>query len=171
MPFLKALCISSLTAIFLSSSISIAQENKPTETSTKTAHQQTTPTNTKDAMRMQGHVNEIGIAQKNIQDYNQAAQSYLKTANKGDANAMFTLGYFYAKGLGVKQDYQQAMQWYLKTADKGNTEAMLNISNLYKSGKGVKQDIHQALYWYQKAKSAQHNNMPVQTLNLLPEVV
>ncbi|MDE0952796.1 MAG: SEL1-like repeat protein [Halioglobus sp.] len=37
---------------------------------------------------------------------------YRKAADQGAADAQYTLGYMYYKGLGVPQDYVQAHMWW-----------------------------------------------------------
>ncbi|MEN8626097.1 caspase family protein [Psychrobacter proteolyticus] len=84
-------------------------------------------------------------------DYAKAIQSMKQAANKGNANAMASIGNRYDNGQGVTQDYTTAMSWYKKAADKGNTVAMYNLGVMYENGKGVTQDYRTAMGWYKKA--------------------
>ena len=52
-------------------------------------------------------------------DYTEAVKWYRKSAEKGNANGQFNLGYMYDKGLGVAQDYTEAVRWYRKAAEQG----------------------------------------------------
>ena len=54
-----------------------------------------------------------------------------KSANQGDANAQFSLGYLYSQGEEVVQDYAKALEWYRKAADQGNNVAQLFLGISY----------------------------------------
>ena len=70
-------------------------------------------------------------------------------ANKGDAGAMFLLGWVYERCWSAEL---QAYIWYKKAADKGNTDAMYYLGCIYRKGKeGTPQDYRQAESWYRKA--------------------
>jgi len=69
-------------------------------------------------------------------------------ANKGDAGAMFILGWMFNRGCGVSQSQHQAMIWYRKAADKGNTDAMDYLGWMYGS---APQDRCRAITWHRKA--------------------
>lgn len=70
-------------------------------------------------------------------------------AQKGDAEAMMTLGLMYHQGDGRPQDYVQAMDWYLKAFTKQNGDAFNNIGVMYRDGLGVPKnlEIAYALFW------------------------
>jgi TPR repeat protein len=54
--------------------------------------------------------------------------SVLMAAKGGDANAQFTVGFWYHKGEnGYDQDERQRNYWYCKSALQGNEEAKANI--------------------------------------------
>jgi TIR domain/Sel1 repeat len=78
-------------------------------------------------------------------------ETYEKAADKGNAGAMASLGYFYHNALGVAQDYAKAREWYEKAADKGDAIAMNNLGVLYEHALGVTQDYAKAREWYAKA--------------------
>jgi len=88
-----------------------------------------------------------GFAVAQMADFNSAMQS----AEKGDAEAQFTLGVMYRKGDGVPKDPVQAAAWYRKAAVQGLAEAQLNLGVLYSNGDGVLKDPVQAAAWYRKA--------------------
>jgi len=48
---------------------------------------------------------------------------YLKAANKGSSNAMFTVGVNYEYGRGTEKSWKNAHLWYKKAASKGHPEA------------------------------------------------
>jgi uncharacterized protein len=53
------------------------------------------------------------------QDLNQAAEWYIKSAEKGYARAQYRLGLFYATGSGVEKNLKEAEKWYRKAAGQG----------------------------------------------------
>lgn len=72
-------------------------------------------------------------------------------AEKGDAEAQYLLGGYYAKGIGVKQDWAKAAEWSRKSAEQGNANGQYALGFLTESGRGVKQDDAEAAKWYTKA--------------------
>ena len=84
-------------------------------------------------------------------------------AEKGDPEAQYQLGNFYASGwddfvndYGVKKDWQKAIEWYTKAAEQGYAEAQYTLGMRYAEGKGVKQDWQKAIEWYTKAAEQGH---------------
>jgi TPR repeat protein len=72
-------------------------------------------------------------------------------ADRGDAEAQFSLGLQYANGKDVPQDYRHAAQWYLKAAEQSHALAQFNLATMYAAGQGVPRDDAQAMIWFQKA--------------------
>jgi hypothetical protein len=90
-----------------------------------------------------------------MHDYAEADRLYLLGADKGDANCMQGLGYFYAEGLGVRQDYGQAQIWYQRSADHGRKDALYNIALLYwRGGPGMPRDVPEAVRRLRQAADA-----------------
>ena len=50
-------------------------------------------------------------------------QWYLKSAELGNGNAMYMLGWKYEHGNGVEQSDEQALQWYRRAAEQGSEDA------------------------------------------------
>lgn len=83
-------------------------------------------------------------------------------AEKGDADAQFSLGFKCASLGGGGQDYPNAAEWYLKAADQSHPLAQFNLGVMYAKGQGVPQDDVQAGLWIGRAASlgdagAQHS--------------
>lgn len=74
--------------------------------------------------------------------YNQALDYFTQSANMGNADAQFQLGYMADKGIGVKQDYQKAIQWYTLSANQGNEVAQYNLGVMYYNGRGTPVNYH-----------------------------
>ena len=56
-------------------------------------------------------------------DYAKAVEWYRKSAEQGDTNAQYELGYMYHNGIGVSKDHTKAAEWYSKAAKGGNMRA------------------------------------------------
>ena len=72
-------------------------------------------------------------------------------AAQGDPGAQTSLGFLYAKGLGLPQDYAKARGWFEKAAAQGEPEAQYNLGFLYHKGQGVPRDDVKARQWWEKA--------------------
>jgi TPR repeat protein len=72
-------------------------------------------------------------------------------ADRGDADAQFSLGLECASRGGEIQNCAQAAQWYLRAADQNHPLAQFNLGVMYATGQGVPQDDAKSLMWFQKA--------------------
>ena len=71
-------------------------------------------------------------------DLADAAHWLTPAAEKGDAEAQYTLGRINdLGGTGVLQDRKRRRHWYQKAADQGNAEAQYRLGLLYEFGNGV----------------------------------
>jgi uncharacterized protein len=58
-------------------------------------------------------------------------------AERGEANAQFSLGNMYRNGEGVPKDDKEAVKWYRLAAEQGLVEAQYYIGVRYVQGTGV----------------------------------
>ena len=72
-------------------------------------------------------------------------------ADRGVADAQFSLGLRFANGKGPAQDYVQAAQWYRKAAEQGHALAQLNLGIMYAEGQGMLSDQAQSMWWLDRA--------------------
>jgi hypothetical protein len=84
-------------------------------------------------------------------DIKQALRIWLDAAQAGDAEAQFTVGEIYERGLGVAPDYAQAAEWYQKAAAQNYSRAFFNLGSLHEQGLGVPQDKLKALDFYRRS--------------------
>ncbi len=56
----------------------------------------------------------------------------LEAAQKGIAEAQFSVGVCFSRGEGVRRDLEQAFSWYLKAAKKGHTDAAYNVGYFFR---------------------------------------
>ena len=80
-------------------------------------------------------------------DSKQAAHWYRLAADKGHAEAQFSLAQLYASGDGVKKDEEQAARWVSASATQGYTPAMAELGQRYAEGHGVVKDDKRAYFW------------------------
>ena len=88
-----------------------------------------------------------GMAAYEKGDYKTAIAEFRPLAEKGDADAQFSLGVMYKEGQGVPQDYKQAVSWIRKAAKQGHARAQYSLGVMYYIGQGVPQDYKQAVSW------------------------
>lgn len=72
-------------------------------------------------------------------------------AERGVAEAQFSLGLIYANAKGAVPDYAQAEHWYLKAAEQNHALAQFNLGIMHAHGQGVPRDRAKSLMWIQKA--------------------
>lgn len=72
-------------------------------------------------------------------------------AEKGNPQAMLTLGGFYEQGVGVGRNYSKALEWYQKAADAGRPEGYYNLGVCYEIGMGAAGDMAKSIQNYRKA--------------------
>lgn len=82
---------------------------------------------------------------------------FKKAADKGNAEAMGTLGSLYSRGDGVEKDHEEAFKWSLKAAQKGDLDAQYFIGLCYYDGQGVEEDLTKAVQWLGKAMDRGHS--------------
>jgi hypothetical protein len=81
-------------------------------------------------------------------DYKQAADWYMKAAQKGDVSGQMHLAALYRDGSkNFPRDMAQAAEWYRKAAEQGDASAQGTLGTLYFMGQGVAQNYVEAYYW------------------------
>jgi hypothetical protein len=84
-----------------------------------------------------------------LQPYAKLRQS----AERGDPEAQFDLGYLYYMAgkdpaiVGMPQSYKLAAEWYVKAARQGHSRAQYNMAVLHLQGEGVERDPVEAYAW------------------------
>ncbi len=103
-----------------------------------------------------------GVEAYRNENYAAALREWQPLADNGDALAQTSLGYMYAKGLGVVRNQATAIRWY-RLAAQGNVSAQHNLGDIYARGTGVPQDYAEAAVWYRRAAE---QNYPTAQYNL-----
>jgi len=97
-----------------------------------------------------GAIYELGLP--NLpQDYSEALKWYKLSALQGYADAEFSVGHFYADGLGVNIDRKEAIRWWKLSASHGSSRAQHNLGVSYKDGEGVSKDYSVAMNYFKLA--------------------
>lgn len=101
-------------------------------------------------------------------DYTWLVEKYRAAADKGDADAQQTLGFYYSIGFFLPQDDELAYMWVKKAVEQGNAEAQALLGLWYATGLVVSQDAEQAQYWLEKA-AALGSESAKKTLEMLSD--
>ena len=87
-------------------------------------------------------------------------------AEKGEAEAQFSLAEMYVDGHGVEQDYVESFKWLRRAAEKGNVNAQewlrrsaenghigsqVFLGGMYTNGQGVETNYVEAFKWFRRA--------------------
>lgn len=102
-------------------------------------------------MRMQYY---YGLALDKTNNTPEALRRVKMAADTGDADAMDSLGFFFATGRGTLKSPERAFEQFSKAAAAGNASGISNLGSMYSNGLFVKQDFPKALDYYEKAVEA-----------------
>lgn len=81
----------------------------------------------------------------------QAIKYYELAANKGNADAQYSLYTIFYEGIYVEENYEEAFKWGMKAANQGHADAEYGVAEAYQYGNGVKIDYKEAVKWYERA--------------------
>ncbi|MEN9335769.1 MAG: hypothetical protein RLZZ500_756 [Bacteroidota bacterium] len=111
----------------------------------------------------------LNVFGQNADDLNQQAKKFLETqefdkavpilkqsAELGNAEAQYNLGYCYQAGVVVEKNNKTAIEWYLKSADQGFNDALYQLMMAYGNGDGVEQNPKKAFSY--ALKCAENND-------------
>jgi hypothetical protein len=79
------------------------------------------------------------------------ASQWVAGAARGEAEALYQLGWCYHFGKGVPQSYERAAALYQQAAAQGDTVAQCNLGVLYRDGLGVPQSYERAAELWKQA--------------------
>ena len=75
---------------------------------------------------MLGNIYIMGLGVQS--DYAEAIGYYSKAAEKGNAVAMYALGFAYQTGTGVEKNTTEAKKWFQQVIDKSNNAHLVNAA-------------------------------------------
>ena len=77
-----------------------------------------------------------------------SVEELTRTAERGDAESQFDLGFMYATGFGdFEEDDAEALKWYRLAAEQGLAQAQSTLGTAYAYGHSLEQDFDQAATW------------------------
>jgi uncharacterized protein len=91
-----------------------------------------------------------------LKKFDEAARRFGALAERGNAEAQFSMGRFTAMGTGVPKNLEQSTQWYRRAADQGHTEAQAVLGLHYMQGLGVAPNYAEAARWSKLAADKGH---------------
>lgn len=101
--------------------------------------------------------NQVAIARYNTGQRSETARMRQTHAEKGDAEAQFTLAVLYNRGDGgLAKDMIEAVHWYRKAAEQGHVIAQYNMGILCATGNGLARDPGAAVEWWRMAAMQGH---------------
>lgn len=90
------------------------------------------------------------------QQFDKALPLLKQSAELGNAEAQYNLGYCYQAGVGVEKNQETAIEWYQKSANKGFNDALYQLMMAYGNGEGVEQDSKKSFSY--ALKCAENND-------------
>ena len=105
---------------------------------------------------------EEGAAAYQRGDYAAAEREFRVAAVSRNAQAQYSLGVMYERGLGVKQDDETAVTWYRLAAKQGDAPAQNSLGLMYANGRGVRQDDSEAVTWFSEAVEQNRQRLAIQ---------
>jgi TPR repeat protein len=88
------------------------------------------------------------------QDDAQAAEWFLRAAQRGNAEAQYRLGMMLVEGRGVRRDYRSGADWLRQAADQRHPVGMYQYGECFWRGRGVPEDEAKAVAWYRLSAEA-----------------
>ena len=90
-------------------------------------------------------------AQQTGAERNAQFEAIKADAEKGDAEAQYILGSWYATGNGVATNEAEAVKWFREAAENNLPQAQYSLGYSYALGVGVKKNTTEAAKWFYKA--------------------
>lgn len=79
-----------------------------------------------------------------------------RSAELGNADAMFEMYALLAQGVGCTADPARAVSYCVKAAEGGSVRAMANLGGFYATGNGLPKDLKLSVEWYARAAENGH---------------
>lgn len=83
----------------------------------------------------------------NNNDFNQAFDAWLLSANQGHSESAYRVAEMYDSGLAAEKDQQKSAKWYLIAAGSGYGDAQCKVADRYSGGIGLSQNHREAYKW------------------------
>ncbi len=83
-----------------------------------------------------------------IQNKKTTIDSIRISANQGDAEAQYIMGWLYFEGKRMPLDYQAAENWFRKASKQNQHTSLHYMGRIFEHGLGRPKDIKEAMIWY-----------------------
>jgi hypothetical protein len=97
-----------------------------------------------------------------------ASPGLARLAERGEAQAQFSLAMAYLNGRGVLQNFQTAFKWFDQAAQQNHAESQYRLGIMYRNGHGVGIDKTKAYVWFNLAAAQGHTRAAEERDRLLP---
>jgi TPR repeat protein len=94
---------------------------------------------------------DYGIERMREGNYAEAYCYLRPLADRGHADAQYTLGWMYHNGYGLRIDDEKAFEWWNRSAGADNRDAIFALGLLYEQGLGTEKSPAKAAEMYLKA--------------------
>ncbi|CAM4393653.1 MAG: hypothetical protein LEGION0398_MBIBDBAK_01169 [Legionellaceae bacterium] len=101
-----------------------------------------------------------------IGNYKEMINSYVESANQGDAYAQYNLGECYYDGIGVPQNLYMAISWFKLSSQQENADALNKLGEYHESRESGEKDLQKALELYKKSADKEHADAKTNLDNL-----
>lgn len=104
------------------------------------------------------NANELNSLSKellNNRDYEKALPILRKSAELGNAEAQYNLGYFLQNSIGITKNEKEAFGWYKKSSEKGFNDSHYAMMMAYGNGIGTETNSEKA---FEYALKCANNN-------------
>jgi hypothetical protein len=96
-------------------------------------------------------LNTLAKCADRSQNHAERIKWYTKLAERGDAEAQFTLSVMFSDGRVIEKNFSEAVSWAQLAANQGHMKAQRNLGVYYLNGDGVPQDTAESLKWIEMA--------------------
>jgi TPR repeat protein len=84
------------------------------------------------------------------------AEWHLRAAERGHAEAQYSLGFMYLRGEGVTADSSTGLDWLRRSAGQGDESAIRLLADVYRDGHfGIPADAVEAHLWNEKYQATE----------------
>ena len=99
-----------------------------------------------------------------MQEFDKAFPVLKKSAQLGNSEAQYNLGYLLQNGIGTEKNLSEAVEWYKKSSDNNFNDAHYALMMAFGNGDGVEQNSSKAFEYAMKCAT---NNDPTCTWNVV----
>jgi len=106
--------------------------------------------------RIDGQTRASEFRAARVKKENEANDTLIKSAEKGDPEAQYKLGAAYSFGNGLPKNDIKSVEWLTRAAQQGQSEAQFELGLHYLNGEGVESSEIEAYQWWSIAADKGH---------------